>query len=110
MKGALALRKPLGSFWLSIASNNVNVGAWLQLIAKLPAPASAILFTETSGHLWKVSTGTAGNEAASLQNFYITPNGLAVLVPVELKSGLPFTVSPLDANATTGLIAVTLFG
>jgi hypothetical protein len=110
MKGALAIRKPIGNVWISVASNNVNTGSWLVVSSSLPQNASGILYAETSGHLWKVSTGTPGNEAASLLPFYLMPNGQNVIIPIQLLKGLPLTISPLDANATTGLVAFVLFG
>ena len=108
---ALLARKPVATFNISYASNNVSVGSWLQITASIPHSASQIAIFDSSGSALQMSIGTAGHETdtGKLIPCVIFPGGLG-LTPIELPKGVPFTVSPIDLNATTGEIIVNLYG
>jgi hypothetical protein len=105
-------RKPVGTIVLNAATSNISTGAWTQAIAAVLKAASNVEIFNSTGATLYVSQGTAGNETNSdkLLPYTILQGGSSMMLPIEIKAGLPITVKSLDNAATTGILVLNLFG
>lgn len=104
--------KPVGTLTLNAATNNITTSAWTQVTASVVAGASAMEIFNSTGSTLLVSQGTAGNETVTgnLLPYTILLGGSAMMLPMEIKNGLPIRVKAFDQSATSGILVINLFG
>jgi hypothetical protein len=105
---SLLARVPVTKLSNVYSSTNVTTAAWVQLSAALPAAVVAMHAYDGSGKVLKLGIGSAGNEVDL--NVLISPDSGKILMPVEISKGVRLSIRAVDANATTGTLALTLFG
>lgn len=107
MKGALALRKPVGFAFLDTSSTSVTSGAYVTFVtaANMKKGASAIGIHNPGSSPLKLAMGAAG---AEVDQFVIPINNWA-LIPVELLNGVRLSLESLGATQSSGIITATFF-
>jgi hypothetical protein len=103
-------RKPVGKLFYNYALGNVTTGAWVEIIANIPASATEMHIFDSSGRVLKLSTGAAGDEANHELLFYIFPGGSDALLPTEWAKNSRLAAKAVDANATTGYLIINFYG
>lgn len=108
----LLARRPVGKLQIDLSSGGtpISTGAWVQLFAATPVPCCAVELFNGTGSILKLSTGTAGNEAASELPYFVLPNGSNILLPWEIAKGLPISAIAVDNATTVGRLILNLFG
>ena len=108
MKGALALRKPVGT---AIANDctgtTITSAGYVELEDSLLQSCSAIMVVNTSAKAIKLAIGAGGSEVDI--GVIFPPSVAAVVVPVEFAKGARLSSKALGADATTGFFCVSFF-
>lgn len=104
MKGALALRNPIGTPIVNDNSSaNVPSASYLELSASLPQACSGIEVQNTSSKAIKLAIGAAASEQ---DQYIIAPGVVSMIVPVNFAKGARLSARALGADATTGFLVV----
>ncbi len=107
MKGALALRNPVGSpAVLNTGSTNVTNAAYVELItaANRTKPCDAILIHNPGAEPLKLAQGAAGSE---VDLGFVIPIAVSVIVPMNLKAGVRLAVKSLGGTQSSGIVTCT---
>jgi hypothetical protein len=91
---------------LDYSSTNVTSAAYVTLIASTSAEITEIEIFDSSGQLLILALGAAASE---VDKMYIFPGGLGKQ-QVSIPAGTRVSLKATSTSATTGLIAVNLFG
>ena len=102
-------RKPVYKFRQSLAAANIGTATWVQLIAVMPVPASAVEIFNGSNSTIKLSAGAAGAEDAAEISYYVLPGGSAILLPIEFAKGSRIAAKSADTNANIGSLILNFF-
>jgi hypothetical protein len=103
-------RTPIYKFYHSYSSTNVTTGAWVELIASLQYPASAVEIFNGTGAIVKLSIGAAAAEDASEIPYYIIPGGSSIMLPLGFSREARISARAVDQDATTGTLVLNFFG
>lgn len=87
-------------------STSVTTGAYVQLIASTSAAAKVIEVFDSSGQAMILAVGGAGSE---VDQFFIFPGGQGQ-VPLAIPAGSRVSIKAKTATASSGYIAVNLYG
>ena len=108
MKGSIALRKPVAVPVANDCSGTTITSAgYVQLVASLAAPASAMEVVNTSAKAILIAFGAAGLE---VDQYVIAPGAFGQIIPVEAKKDIRVSAKALGANATTGFLCINWLG
>lgn len=92
---------------LSYAVTNVTTSAYVTILASTPVPTSKMIICDTSTHILKLATGSAGNE---VDLFTVPVNScIGYSLTTTVPAGTRFSLKAIDASATTGFNTVSLF-
>lgn len=108
MKGAVALRNPVGTAIANdCSSTNITSAAYVQLTSSLSVPCSGIEVQNTSAKAIQVAIGGAGSEVVK---WIIAPSVIGTIIPAEFKKGVRIAAKALGADATTGFLIINFLG
>lgn len=108
MKGAIALRKPVGTVCLDMSSTNVTTSAWATVLAALVQACSAVECINQSGSPLLIALGAGGSEVAI--PYTVPPGGSAVLIPVEMKNGARLSAKAVGTSVSAGYLIFNFLG
>lgn len=108
MRGALGIRAPVQTASLNMANTNVTTAAWVTVISKLNAGASAIEIFNPSAATMQIATGAAGSEVAL--PYAILPGGSSFPIPLPVGNLQRISVKAVDQTASSGLLTMNCFG
>lgn len=107
MKGALALRNPVGTPKQNAnASVTIPAASYLELEASSDQSCSALLVFNTSSQPIKIATGAAASES---DKFIVPPATIGMMIPIEIKKGTRISARSTGADATTGFFVYNKF-
>jgi hypothetical protein len=106
----LLARTPVHKFRHSYVATNVTTAAWVEVISSLPQPVSAVEIYDSSGKIIKLSIGASGEEDANELDYYITPGGSGILLPLEFSKGARISAKAVDDDADVGSLIFNFFG
>lgn len=103
-------RNPIKKIFLDLGSTSVTTAAWVQLVASMEYPVSAITIFNGSASVIKMSLGAAGLEDASEIAYYIVPGSNDVVLPIEIGRLKRISLKAQDVDATSGSFVINCFG
>lgn len=104
MKGAIALRNPVGApAALDTSSTNVTSSAYVQLIAALSMTSgcSAIALHNPGAQPLKLAKGGSGSE---VDTGIVLPVGAAIIIPIELAKNTRLSLKSMGGTQSTGIV------
>lgn len=112
MKGALALRKPVETLTLNLASTNITTSAWAEILALTTAACSAIEIFNPSGSTLMFSQGAAGQETIGTNLFPLSvlPGGTPGIIPIEIGKGKRLSMKAVDTTVSSGYLVINFYG
>jgi len=105
----LLARKPVLRKVHSFGSTNVTTSAWVEIIASMTKPASAVEIYNGSGRILELSKGDLGEETGNEIEYYIIPGGSSILLPIEFANGDRISAKAVSANATADYLILNFF-
>lgn len=106
MKGAIALRKPVGvPVVLDTSATNVTNAAYVVLASSAAAPASGMLVHNSGAVPLALAVGASGKEV----NQIVLPVGIPTLIPIEIAKGARLTLISLGGTQSSGIISASYF-
>lgn len=112
MKGALALRNPVGKVGsLDTGSTSVTSGAYVELqsAANMTSPCSAIIVSNGGAQPLTLATGAAGSEV-DLGVVIPPTSGLCVIIPCNLKKSTRMSLKSLGGTQSSGVVTIGYLG
>lgn len=109
MKGALALRKPVGTAaMLDTSSTSVTSSAYVTLQAATAANCNSIQISNSGAQPILLATGSAGNEVNT--GIVIAPSsGGQWLIPIEIAKGVRLSLKSMNATQSSGIVSIGFF-
>ena len=102
---------PIKKHTHSYLSTPVGLSAWVEIIAAMDMPASALEVFSGSGAVIKLSTGAAGDEDNHEIPYYIIPGGSGIMLPIGLAKGQRLSAKAVGADAAdSGVLVLNFFG
>ena len=94
----------------SFVATNITTAAWVEVIAALAQPCSAVEIYNSSGSIIKLALAAAAAEDANEVPYYVLPNGSSILLPMSWSKGARLAARAVDASATSGDLIFNFFG
>jgi hypothetical protein len=110
MKAGLAIRKPVQTVYLNMASTNVPTGSWTTLLAALSnlVACSAVEIFCPAGSTVQIATGAAGHEVAI--PYTIPPGGTSCPIVMEIAAKVRISLQAVDTSITSGYFILNMYG
>lgn len=93
----------------SFVATPVTTGTWVEIIASVGQPASAVEIYNGSGRILEISNGDAGDETGNEIPYYIIPGGSSILLPIEFGRTSRLAAKAVGANATADYLILNFF-
>lgn len=109
MKGALALRGPVGAppAVLNTTSVNVTAAAWVEIVSNLSFGCSAVLVTNGGAEPLSLGKGAAASEVATGA---VIPPSQSLLIPIEIAKGSRLALRSLGGTQSSGYVTMAFLG
>lgn len=103
-----AILTPKGNVRYDTGSGSITTAAYTEISSSLPAAAAAIEIFNSTGRVLILATGAAASETDT--DYRIPPGGTTGLIPLNLAKGVRVALKAVDADATSGMVLMNLFG
>jgi hypothetical protein len=89
------------------SSTNITTSAYVQLTAASSRDSEALVISNNTTKTLILAVGAAASE---VDQCYIPPSAVGLIIPLRIPLGSRISVKALDASATTGFLAISVLG
>jgi hypothetical protein len=105
MKGAVAIRGPVGSAAaIDTSSTSIGASAYVQIVAKTSSACSAVVVSNPGAQPLKIAVGSAGHEVDN--GGVIPPGAINEMIPMEIPNGSRVTLKSLIGTQSSGIVCI----